>query len=59
MQASCPGARLFNYTNPINIVSEAVCRYTDIPTVSLCEGRSLSLRGSRALQGSTRTGWTR
>jgi len=38
MQASCPGARLFNYTNPINIVSEAVCRYTDIPTVSLCEG---------------------
>lgn len=38
MEAVCPNARLFNYTNPINIVSEAVTHHTDIPTVSLCEG---------------------
>lgn len=38
MQLSCPRAKLFNYTNPINIVSEAVTHHTDIPTISLCEG---------------------
>jgi 6-phospho-beta-glucosidase len=38
MAAVCPKARLFNYTNPVNIVAEAVSRYTDIPVVSLCEG---------------------
>ena len=38
MEAVCPGARLFNYTNPVNIVSEAVTHHSDIPTVSLCEG---------------------
>lgn len=38
MEAVCPGAYLFNYTNPINIVSEAITHHTDIPTISLCEG---------------------
>lgn len=38
MAAVCPGARIFNYTNPVNIVAEAVTHHTDIPTVSLCEG---------------------
>jgi 6-phospho-beta-glucosidase len=38
MEAVCPGAILFNYTNPINLVSEAVTHHTDIPTISLCEG---------------------
>jgi 6-phospho-beta-glucosidase len=38
MQAVCPKARLFNYTNPINIVSQAVSRHTDIAVISLCEG---------------------
>lgn len=38
IEAVCPRARLFNYTNPINIVSEAVTHHTEIPTVSLCEG---------------------
>ena len=38
MEVVCPRARLFNYTNPINIVSEAITHHTDIPTVSLCEG---------------------
>lgn len=38
METVCPNARLFNYTNPINIVSEAVTHHSAIPTVSLCEG---------------------
>ncbi|MFL5661602.1 MAG: glycoside hydrolase [Ktedonobacteraceae bacterium] len=38
IEAICPNARLFNYTNPINIVSEAVTHHSAIPTVSLCEG---------------------
>ncbi len=38
MEAVCPEARLFNYTNPVNIVAEAVTHHTAIPTVSLCEG---------------------
>jgi 6-phospho-beta-glucosidase len=33
-----PRARIFNYTNPVNIVAQAMTTYTDIPTVSLCEG---------------------
>jgi 6-phospho-beta-glucosidase len=45
MEAACPRARLFNYTNPINIVSEAVTHHTDIPTVSLCEGPIIFPRG--------------
>lgn len=38
MERVCSSARLFNYTNPINIVSEAVTHHSTIPTVSLCEG---------------------
>jgi 6-phospho-beta-glucosidase len=38
MEAVCPRARLFNYTNPINLVSEAVSHHSAIPVVSLCEG---------------------
>jgi 6-phospho-beta-glucosidase len=45
MEAACPRARLFNYTNPINIVSEALTHHTDIPTVSLCEGPIIFPRG--------------
>src|SRR5437764_14869489 len=37
MEAICPGAHLFNYTNPVNIVSEAVTHHTFIPTISLRE----------------------
>jgi 6-phospho-beta-glucosidase len=33
-----PEAFLINYTNPVNIVSEAVTHHTSIPTISLCEG---------------------
>lgn len=38
MEEVCPDAILFNYTNPINLVSEAVTHHTTIPTISLCEG---------------------
>lgn len=33
-----PKARIFNYTNPINIVSEAVTHHSDVPIMSFCEG---------------------
>ena len=33
-----PRARIFNYTNPVNIVSQAVADHTDIPIYSFCEG---------------------
>jgi 6-phospho-beta-glucosidase len=45
MEQVCPNAILFNYTNPINIVSEAVTHHTDIPTISLCEGPIIFPRG--------------
>lgn len=32
------GARIFNYTNPVNIVAQAVTDHADVPFVSLCEG---------------------
>src|SRR5690348_7593341 len=51
MEAACPRARLFNYTNPINIVSEAVTHHTAIPTVALCEGPIVSNREYVSLVG--------
>lgn len=33
-----PRAQIFNYTNPVNIVAQALTEYSDIPVVSLCEG---------------------
>jgi 6-phospho-beta-glucosidase len=38
MAVACPGAQVFNYTNPVNIVAQAVTDHTDVPFVSLCEG---------------------
>lgn len=38
MDAACPGALLINYTNPVNIVADAVSRFTDRKVISLCEG---------------------
>ena len=35
---ACPDARIFNYTNPVNIVAQAVTDHSDVPFVSLCEG---------------------
>src|ERR1700730_9777691 len=51
MEAVCPNARLFNYTNPVNIVSEAVTHHTYIPTVSFCEGPIVANRGFAAAVG--------
>jgi len=33
-----PRARVFNYTNPVNVVSQAVQDHTDVPILSMCEG---------------------
>jgi 6-phospho-beta-glucosidase len=38
LAAVAPKARIFNYTNPVNIVSQAVADNTDIPIASFCEG---------------------
>ena len=38
LAAVAPGARIFNYTNPVNIVSQMVADNTGIPIVSFCEG---------------------
>jgi 6-phospho-beta-glucosidase len=51
MEVVCPNARLFNYTNPVNIVSEAVTHHTYIPTVSFCEGPIVANRGFAAAVG--------
>jgi 6-phospho-beta-glucosidase len=51
MEAVCPNARLFNYTNPVNIVSEAVTHHTYIPTVSFCEGPIVANREFAAAVG--------
>ncbi len=51
MEAVCPRARLFNYTNPINIVSEAVTHHTYITTISLCEGPIMDHRSYAEMIG--------
>ncbi len=51
MESICPNARLFNYTNPVNIVSEAVTHHTYIPTVSFCEGPIMTNRGFAEMIG--------
>ncbi|MCY0897508.1 MAG: hypothetical protein OWU33_01000 [Firmicutes bacterium] len=38
MEKVCPDAWLFNYTNLVNIVAQAVADQSDIKVVSLCEG---------------------
>jgi 6-phospho-beta-glucosidase len=38
LEAVAPAARIFNYTNPVNIVSQAVEDYTDVGIYSMCEG---------------------
>ncbi|GAA2757328.1 glycoside hydrolase [Actinopolymorpha rutila] len=45
LAAVAPNARIFNYTNPVNIVAQALTSYTDIPIVSLCEGPIIFPRG--------------
>src|SRR4051794_9411928 len=40
-----PSAKVFNYTNPVNIVAEAWTHHSEIPLVSLCEGPIIFPRG--------------
>ena len=47
MERHCPHAWLINYTNPVNIVSEAITHHSSIRTISLCEGPILFPRRMR------------
>jgi 6-phospho-beta-glucosidase len=38
MEEVCPNAWLLNYTNPINIVLEAVTHHSDLKALAFCEG---------------------
>jgi len=38
MERLCPHATLFNYTNPVNIVAQAIADHSGVKVVSLCEG---------------------
>jgi 6-phospho-beta-glucosidase len=38
MERVCPDAWIFNYTNPVNLVAEAVTHHSPLKIVSLCEG---------------------
>lgn len=70
IDAVAPGAVLINYTNPVNVVSEAITHHSAVPTISLCEGplifpagavRSAGLDPARldaVLVGLNHTGWT-
>ena len=70
MERRCPDAWLVNYTNPVNIVSEAITHHSPIRCVSLCEGpltfpanvaRTAGLDPARldaTLVGLNHTGWT-
>ena len=70
MERRCPEAWLVNYTNPVNIVSEAITHHSPLRCVSLCEGpltfpagiaRLAGLDPDRldaTLVGLNHTGWT-
>ncbi|GHF43774.1 6-phospho-beta-glucosidase [Deinococcus metalli] len=51
MEAVCPQAWLMNYTNPVNIVAQAVADHSPIRVVSLCEGPIVFPREIAALAG--------
>jgi 6-phospho-beta-glucosidase len=38
LEQVAPRARVFNYTNPVNIVAQAATKHTAIPFTSFCEG---------------------
>ena len=70
MERLCPQAWLINYTNPVNIVSEAITHHSPIRTISLCEGpieypraivRTAGLDATQldaAMIGLNHAGWT-
>lgn len=38
LEEVAPRARVFNYTNPVNVVAQAATMHSDIPFTSYCEG---------------------
>ena len=38
IEAVAPKARIVNFTNPVNIVAQAISDHTDVPVLSLCDG---------------------
>jgi 6-phospho-beta-glucosidase len=70
IEREAPRAVLINYTNPVNLVSEAITHHSPVPVISLCEGplifppgavRSAGLDPARLdaiLVGLNHTGWT-
>ena len=51
MAVACPEARIYNYTNPVNVVAQAVTDHSDVPFVSLCEGPIIYAEEIAALAG--------
>jgi len=51
MEAVCPDALLFNYTNPVNIVAQAISDHSPVRVVSLCEGPIMFPREIAELAG--------
>jgi 6-phospho-beta-glucosidase len=46
-----PGATLLNFTNPAGLVTEAICRYGDVPAIGLCNVPwTVKARVARALR---------
>ena len=59
MEAICPKAWLFNYTNPVNIVSEAVTHHTSSRPSRSARGQSSPIASTWSWSGWTPSGWTR
>lgn len=51
IESLAPAATLLNYTNPVNIVVEAVTHHSPVPTIGLCEGPLLFSRQVAELCG--------
>ena len=51
MEELCPDAWIFNYTNPVNIVAEAITHNSPVKIVSLCEGPIYFRRRDRGARG--------
>ena len=58
MAVACPGARIFNYTNPVNIVAQAVTDHTDVAVRVAVRGPD-HLRGRDRGVGGARPGAAR
>ena len=48
---TAPRAQVFNYTNPVNILAQAVTMHTDVESASFCEGPIIYTAGDRGAAG--------